>query len=74
MQMSNEEFTNERIYQLVMIQVNKLKDEGIVSDKQYVEIDTKMRAKYKPKFGILCGINQWIYHDLYANMCHGKEA
>lgn len=56
MQMSNEEFTNERIYQLVMLQVNKLKDEGIVSDKQYVEIDTKMRAKYKPKFGILCSI------------------
>ena len=55
--MTDKEFENERIYQTIMIQAKNMLSQGIITEDEYVSFDTKMKAKYQPKFGILCGIN-----------------
>jgi len=51
--MSKEEFRNEKLYQTTMHLVRKMLSEGIISEKEYCQIDTIFLEKYRPVFGTL---------------------
>ena len=51
--MDKAEFRNEKLYQTTMLMARKMHSEGIISDKEYSEIDTMFRAKYHPTLGTL---------------------
>lgn len=51
--MSKEEFRNEKLYQTTMHLARKMLEEGIISEKEYRQIDTIFLEKYKPVFGTL---------------------
>lgn len=40
-------------YQVTMRMIRKWLESGLISEKEYAEIDTKMTAKYRPKIGSL---------------------
>ena len=48
MRMSRDEFRNEYLYNSTMAQVKKLLEEGLISEEYYWQINTKMKAKYRP--------------------------
>lgn len=47
------EFQNEKLYQTTMLMARKMLSEGIISDKEYAQIDTIFREKYHPTLGTL---------------------
>ena len=49
--MSKNDFKKEKIYQTTMNIARKMLSEGIISEKEYCEIDTIFIEKYKPIFG-----------------------
>ena len=51
--MDKQEFRNEKLYQTTMIMARKMHSEGIISDKEYGQIDTIFREKYHPTLGTL---------------------
>ncbi|MDD2960271.1 MAG: hypothetical protein PHR92_17455 [Lachnospiraceae bacterium] len=51
--MDKQEFANEKLYQVTMLMARKMHAEGIVSKKEYEQIDTVFREKYHPTFGTL---------------------
>ncbi len=51
--MSKEEFCNEKLYQTTMYLARKMLKEGIISQKEYRQIDTIFLEKYQPVFGTL---------------------
>lgn len=51
MRMTKEEFDRERRYQLLMYQVKKMLREGLITEVEFLEIDTRYRQKYRPKTG-----------------------
>lgn len=51
--MDKQEFRNEKLYQTTMLMARKMHSEGIISDKEYEQIDTIFRAKYSPTLGTL---------------------
>lgn len=51
--MNDEELRRERLYQQTMAVFKDMLDKGLISREEYGEIDTKMEAKYSPKFGRL---------------------
>ena len=51
--MNKTDFKNEKLYQTTMCLARKLFLEGIISDKEYRQIDTIFLDKYKPIFGTL---------------------
>ncbi len=51
--MTKNEFKNEKLYTATMALAGKLLSEGKVSKEAYREFDTRMRQKYRPKFGNL---------------------
>ena len=48
MRMSEQEFHNERLYNATMVQVKKLLKMSLITEKDYWQINTKMKAKYRP--------------------------
>jgi hypothetical protein len=48
-----QEFRNEKLYQTTMLMARKMLFEGIISDKEYGQIDTIFREKYHPTLGTL---------------------
>lgn len=51
--MDKQEFRNEKLYQTTMLMARKMHSEGIISDKEYGQIDTIFREKYHPTLGTL---------------------
>ena len=51
--MDKAEFRNEKLYQTTMLMARKMHADGIISEKEYGEIDTIFREKYHPTLGTL---------------------
>jgi len=51
--MDKQEFKNEKLYQTTMLMARKMHSEGVISDKEYGQIDTIFREKYHPTLGTL---------------------
>lgn len=51
--MDKQEFRNEKLYQTTMLMARKMHSDGIISDKEYGQIDTIFREKYRPTLGTL---------------------
>ena len=51
--MTKEEFKNEKLYQTTMHIARKMLKEGIISEKEYNQIDAIFLEKYKPVLGKL---------------------
>jgi hypothetical protein len=51
MRMTEAEFENERRYQMLMYHVKRMLRSGIISEEEFLEIDTRYRQKYRPKSG-----------------------
>ena len=50
---TQKEFNAERRYQTAIIFAKKMLDEGIINQKYYAEIDTKLLEKYRPTMSTL---------------------
>ena len=74
MQMTQEEFDRERRYQTIMHFVRKMLEEGLISEEEYHQIDTRNRQKLRPKTGDLLSGKFLICASDYGNMSHRKEA
>ena len=48
MMMSQEEFRNECIYSVTMSHIKTMLKRGLITEAEYREINTKMKAKYLP--------------------------
>ena len=51
MRMTEVEFENERRYEMLMYHVRQMLRSGIISEEEFLEIDTRYRQKYRPKSG-----------------------
>lgn len=51
--MTDEELRRERIYQQTMMVFKDMLEKKLISREEYNEVDTRMEAKYSPKFGSL---------------------
>ena len=51
--MNEEQFNNEKLYQVTMTIVRSMLDKGMISTDEYTQIDTMMQEKYKPSLGTL---------------------
>jgi hypothetical protein len=60
MRMNSEEFRNEYLYNSTMAQVRKLLEDGLISEEHYWQINTKMKAKYRPISDGLISENELI--------------
>lgn len=74
MQMTQEEFDRERRYQTIMHFVRKMLEEGLISEEEYHQIDTRNRQKLRPKTGDLLSGKFLLCALDYGNMTPGKEA
>lgn len=74
MQMTNEEFEREKRYQVIMHFVRKMLSEGLISEEEYGQIDTKNRQKFLPPTCDLLSGRSLLYTPNRANMVVGKEA
>lgn len=52
-EMSKEQYRNELMYQATMNLARKMLSEGIITEKEYCQIDTMFQEKYRPVFGTL---------------------
>ncbi|MBQ8092940.1 MAG: hypothetical protein IJ242_05120 [Clostridia bacterium] len=74
MRMSEEQFDRERRYQVAMYFVRRMLDEGLISQEEYCQIDTKNLGKFKPVTGNLLSGNFLLCASFRATMKLGKEA
>lgn len=74
MRMTEEEFDRERRYQTIMHFVRKMLDEGLISEEEYREIDTRNRQKLRPKTGDLLSGKFLLCASDRGNITAGKEA
>lgn len=74
MQMTAEEFDRERRYQTVMIFVRQMLDQGLITEEEYCQIETKNRVKFQPMTGTLLSGKHLLFRENRANMLTGKEA
>lgn len=51
--LSEKEYRADLTYQATMSIVKKLFTDGLITETEYAEFDTKMQAKYRPIFGTL---------------------
>ena len=72
--MTQDEFDREIRYQVLMYFVEKMLREGLISEEEYRQIDTKNRLELHPKTGDLLSGKSLIEAGYRANMTHGKEA
>ena len=74
MQMTGEEFEREKRYQVVMHFVRRMLSEGLITEKEYCQIDTKYRSEFLPVTGDLLSGRSLLYARHRGNMHSGKEA
>ena len=51
--MSKEQMRQEKLYQVTMSMVRRMLAEGLITEKEYSQIDTMFLEKYRPLFGTL---------------------
>ena len=51
--MSDDEFRNERLYQQTMAVFRRMLSNGLITEDEYDEIDTRTARRYAPKYGSL---------------------
>ena len=51
--LSSSEMLNEKKYTLGISWLNRLLDKGIISEQDYIELNTKLEKKYDPILGSL---------------------
>ena len=51
--MTEDELRREKLYEVTMSHARKMLSEGLITEGQYADFDTKMREKYQPVFGTL---------------------
>ncbi len=51
--MSKEQMRQEKLYQVTMSMVRRMLAEGLITEKEYRQIDTMFLEKYRPLFGTL---------------------
>lgn len=59
-EMSEDQFRNEKLYQTTMSLVRSMLEKGMISEEEYLEFDTMMQEKYQPIFGTL-------FSDIHLN-------
>lgn len=52
--MTREQFERESRYRAALTVAKAMLREGLISDEEYREIDTRLVEKYRPLFGGLC--------------------
>ena len=60
MRMTEQEFRNARLYNSTMAQFKKMLKEGLISEDNYWQINTKMKEKYRPISDGLISENELI--------------
>lgn len=73
MRMTPEEFENEKRYQLLMYQVKRMLESGIISEDEFLEISEKYAQKYRPKSGTLLVEKDLLCGRKRVNSSVGKE-
>ena len=66
--MSDERFQNEKMYQCTMMVARNLLKQGIISEKEYAQIDTIFIQKYQPSLGTLFSDIHLINLQNYGNI------
>ncbi len=74
MRMTEEEFSRESRYQVLMHFIRKMLSDGLISEEEYCQIDTKYREKFLPITGDLLSGRTLLSSPNRANMVAGKEA
>jgi len=74
MRMTEEEFSRESRYQVLMHFIRKMLSDGLISEEEYCQIDTKYREKFLPITGDLLSGRALLSSPNRANMVAGKEA
>ena len=74
MRMTEEEFSRESLYQVLMHFIRKMLTDGLISEEEYCQIDTKYREKFLPITGDLLSGRALLSSPNRANMVAGKEA
>ena len=57
-------FNAEKLYQVTMTIAKSMLTKGIITNKEYAVIDTKMLEKYRPILGTLLSTLPWLYRLL----------
>ena len=73
MRMTADEFGRELRYQTVMIFVRKMLEQGLITEEEYCQIDTKNCARFRPVTGTLLSGKRLLLMDKRGNMLVGKE-
>ena len=73
MRMTEAEFDRERRYQMLMYQVKRMLGDGLISEAEFLEIDTKYRQKYRPKSGGLLVRKDLLIRQRRGIYGEGKE-
>ena len=68
------EFDREFRYQTFMIIIKKMLSAGLITEEEFLRIDTIYQQKYKPIFGSLLSRKDLLYAEIRANMSPRKEA
>lgn len=66
--MTKEQFQREKLYQGTMMIARSLLKQGIISEDEYVQIDTIFAKKYEPSLGTLFADIDLINLESRANM------
>ena len=74
MRMTQEEFEREWRCQVIMHFARKMLTEGLVSEEEYCQIDTKILQRLRPKTGGLLNGKSLLCPPGYGNMAPEKEA
>ena len=72
MRMTADEFDRERRYQTVMYFIRQMLDQGLITDEEDSQIDTKNRAKFLPPTGALLSGKSLLFPENRANIASGK--
>ena len=56
--LSEKEYQADIMYQMTMSIARKMLANGLITETEFAEFDTKMQAKYSPVFGTLFSDNQ----------------
>ena len=57
---TEEEFRNEKLYQMCLSVAKEMLRKQVISEKEYAEIDTILLQKYKPSLSGLLSVNSLI--------------
>ena len=74
MRLTDEEFRRESGYQVIMHFIRKMLTDGLITEEEYRQIDTKYREKFLPVTGDLLSGMSLISSPDRVNMVIGKEA